>query len=116
MRTFPAPLSVTFPPPSMTTGPVLLKTFAVAVRVIVAGAAPQLNVITPPFATAATNASEVQLSGVPVPMTVFGFAMLSACASGGTTHLPFGLPAAGPVSGLVGGGEGAAGSPLLLVL
>src|SRR5687768_12884223 len=103
MRTFPPPLKVTFPPPSITTGPVLLKTFAVVERTIVAGAVPQLNVMTPPFATAATKASAVQLSGVPVPTTVLGFAMLSACASAGTGYFPFGFPGGGPSSGFVGG-------------
>jgi hypothetical protein len=29
--------------------------------------------------------------------------MLSACASAGTAHLPFGFPATGPSSGFVGG-------------
>jgi hypothetical protein len=33
------------------------------------GEAPQLNVMTPPAATAATTASLVQLAGVPLPMT-----------------------------------------------
>src|SRR4051812_33042006 len=103
MRAFPPPLSVTLLPPSMTTGPVLLKTFAVVVSVIVAGAAPQSKVMTPPFATAATNASAVQLAGVPVPTTVRGLVMLSACASAGTGHMPLGLPAGGSVS-LAGGG------------
>src|SRR5262245_14864739 len=59
--------------------------------------------MTPPFATAATNASAVQLAGSPLPTTVRGFEMSSACASAGTTHLPSGLPAAGPSSGFVGG-------------
>lgn len=74
-----------------------------------AGAGPQLNVMTPPAATAAMNASLVQLAGVPVPTTVRGLATLSGCASAGTAQLPFGLPAAGPVSGFVGG------SPLLVL-
>src|SRR6185369_4243127 len=87
--------SVTLPPPSMTIGPVLLNTFAVSVSVRVIGAVPQLNVITPPLATAATKAAAVQLSGAPLPITVRGVAMLSACASAGIGHLPFGLPAAG---------------------
>jgi hypothetical protein len=78
-------------------------TFAVAVSVIVFGEGPQSKVTTPPLATAATNASDVQLSGVPVPTTVVGFATLSAAASAGTAHFPVGLPAAGPSSGLVGG-------------
>jgi len=56
-------------------------------------------VITPPFATAATNAAEVQLSGVPVPTTVVGLELSSAWASAGTGHFPAGLPAGGPSSG-----------------
>src|SRR5262249_55010356 len=103
MRLFPPPLSVILPPPSITIGPLLLKIFAVAVRTMVVGREPQSKVMTPPAATAATNAPEVQLAGVPVPPTVLGLAMLSACASAGTTQVPFGLPAGGPSSGLVGG-------------
>jgi hypothetical protein len=45
---------------------------AVAFIVIVTGFEPQLNVITPPLATALTTAAEVQLEGVPLPMTRFG--------------------------------------------
>ena len=37
--------------------------------VIVTGAGPHLKVITPPAATAFTTAADVQLAGVPVPMT-----------------------------------------------
>jgi hypothetical protein len=87
----------------MTTGPVSLKTLAVAASVMVVGTAPQSNVMTPPLATAAMNASEVQLAGVPVPITVRGLAMLSAWASAGTAHLPAGFPAGGSVSGPVVG-------------
>jgi hypothetical protein len=39
---------------------------------IVTGAAPQLNVTTPPAATAATTAAEVQPAGLPVPTTRSG--------------------------------------------
>jgi hypothetical protein len=70
---------------------------------MVVGSGPHLKVITPPFATAATNASPVQLAGEPVPITVVGFDTSSACASGGTTALPSGFPAGGPSCGFVGG-------------
>jgi hypothetical protein len=57
MRTFPPPESATLPPPSITIfGPLSLKIFAVWVRVMVTGLAPQLKVMTPPLATASTNA------------------------------------------------------------
>ena len=39
---------------------------------MVTGSGPQSKVMTPPVATAATNASPVQLAGVPVPTTVVG--------------------------------------------
>jgi hypothetical protein len=38
----------------------------------------------PPSATALTTASEVQLAGVPVPTTRFGFDVFTACAASGT--------------------------------
>ena len=73
MRTLPPPLSVILLPPSMTSFvPLSLKTFAVAVSVMVVGFAPQSKVMMPPFATAATKASPVQLAAVPVPTTVVG--------------------------------------------
>src|SRR3954469_24331497 len=103
MRFFPPPLSVILPPPSMTTGPVSLNTFAVAATTIVAGAAPQSNVMAPPFATAATNASDVQLAAVPSPMTVFALVMLSACASAGTAPFSSAVSAGGPAAESVGG-------------
>jgi hypothetical protein len=65
IRILPLPESVTRPPPSMTTFGCLLTTFAVLVIVIVTGLAPHLNVITPPAATAATTAADVQLDAVP---------------------------------------------------
>src|SRR5204863_10207561 len=95
-------------PPSITMrGPVSLTIFAVSSSAIVTGSGPQSNVITPPAATAATNAVLVQLSGVPVPTTVRGDDTSSAAASAGTPHAPSGLPAAGPCSGSVIGSGGA---------
>jgi hypothetical protein len=86
MRILPPPLRVTLLPPSMTSfGAVLLNTFAVCVRTIVTGSGPQSKVITPPFATAATKASPVQLAAVPVPTTVVGFDTSSARPSAGTS-------------------------------
>jgi hypothetical protein len=91
MRVVPPPLSVTLLPPSMTSFvPLSLKTFAVEVRTIVTGSGPQSNVMIPPFATAATNASPVQPAGVPVPMTVVGDDTSSACPAGGTGAWPSG--------------------------
>src|SRR5260370_12578237 len=94
MRLVPPPLRVTLSPQSMTSfAPLSLKTFAVRVRTIVTGSGPQSNVMTPPLATAATNASPVQLAGVPVPITVAGDDTPSAWASGGA---PPGPPAQAP--------------------
>ena len=60
IRLTPSPLRVTLPPPSMTIlGPVLLNTLAVCFKTMVTGSGPQLKVMTPPWATAATNASLV---------------------------------------------------------
>jgi hypothetical protein len=61
---------------------------------MVTGWAPQLNLITPPFATALTTAADVQLAGVPVPTTRVGFDVSTARASAGTAARPVGLPAA----------------------
>src|SRR5262245_34070245 len=82
--------------------PLSLKTFAVDVRTIVTGSGPQSKVIMPPFATAATNASPVQLAGLPVPMTVVGDDTSSAWATGGMGAWPSGQPAGGPSCGFVG--------------
>src|SRR5688572_7490417 len=107
MRCSPPPDSVTLPPPSITmSGPVSLNTFAVRSSVMVTGSGPQSNVMVPPPATAATNASDVQLSGVPVPTIVVGTDVSTAPASAGTSHVPSGLPAGGPCSGSVAGGGG----------
>src|SRR5580704_10458208 len=102
MRTLLPPLRVTLLPPSMTMlGPLSLKIFAVSSRTMVTGSGPQSKVTTPPAATAATTAAEVQLAGVPSPTTVVGFETSSASASGGMGHVPAGLPAGGPSAGLV---------------
>lgn len=47
----------------------MLTTFAVRVMRMTTGRGPQLNVTTPPFATAATTRADVQLAGVPLPTT-----------------------------------------------
>src|SRR5262245_46967997 len=95
MRRTPAPLSVTRPPPSSTTSGLSLKTLAVAFIVMVTGFGPQLKPILPPCATAETTAAEVQLAGVPLPITWLGFATDSACAATGTAQWPSGLPVPG---------------------
>jgi hypothetical protein len=75
----------------------------VACIVIVTGRGPQEKVITPPAATAATTACEVQLAGVPSPMTWSGWLVLTGRPAGGTYAWPAGLPAAGSRTG---GGDG----------
>src|SRR5215471_18246083 len=105
IRRAPPPLSATIPPPSRTTRLLVLRTSAVASIVIVTGRGPQENVITPPAATAATTACEVQLAGVPLPMTWSGWLVLTGCPAGGTSAWPAGLPAAGSRTG-DGDGEG----------
>src|SRR5215472_13203202 len=67
---------------------------------MVAGALPQLNVITPAVATADCSALNVQLAAVPVPTIVAGLAMLAGCPRAGTPalHEPLGLPACRPPS------------------
>src|SRR5919107_1732337 len=94
MRTAPPPSSVILRPPSMTVF-LVEGTFNVAVTGMVTGFAPQLNVMMPPAVTAACRALNVQLAAVPVPTTVVGFEVLTACAFVGTpaAHEPFGLPA-----------------------
>ena len=91
MRRWSAPLSVTLPPPSSTTTRDVLTTLAVSVITIVCGSAPQLNVMTPPRATASTTAREVQLAGVPLPITRSGCEVSTSRASGGSAT-PFGFP------------------------
>jgi hypothetical protein len=81
---------------------------AVSFIVIVTGVDPQEKVITPPAATAATTASEVQLAGVPSPITRAGREVSSARPSAGTGARPLRLPGGG--SG--GDGTAACGSGL----
>jgi hypothetical protein len=59
---------------------------------ITTGSGPHANVMTPPLATAATTAAEVQLSAVPLPTTVVGCEVSTACAAAGTAAWPSGLP------------------------
>ncbi len=90
------PDNVTLPPPSMTSFLVLLRTLSVCESVIVSGSGPQLKVITPPAVTAVTTAAEVQLAGVPVPITRSGALTSSTPHPVGTVAVPFGLPGVKP--------------------
>src|SRR3954447_14161829 len=93
MRRRPAPLSVTLPPPSSTMrGPFAFLIFAVAAIVMVTGAGPQENLMMPPAATADTTALDVQLPGVPLPITRVGWEVSTARAAAGTAAWPLGLP------------------------
>jgi hypothetical protein len=65
---------------------------AVAFIVMATGAGPQEKVMTPPAATAATTAAEVQLAAVPLPTTRVGCEVSTAFASAGTVAWPLGLP------------------------
>src|SRR5437763_3046511 len=116
IRCRPPPDSVTRPPPSSTTsGPFALRTFAVADIDIVTGAGPHANVMMPPAATATTTATDVQLSGVPVPTTRVGWDVSTARASAGTVAAPAGLPGGAAVVGPGTDGAGvtaAAADPL----
>jgi hypothetical protein len=62
----------------------VFTTLAVPVIVIVTGLGPQLKVMMPPLATALTTAADVQLAGLPVPMTWWGPLVLAARPAGGT--------------------------------
>src|SRR5215213_6507235 len=68
----------------MTTRRLVFTTFAVRRIVITTGSDPQANVITPPFATARTTFFEVQLAGVPLPITRSGWLVSTARAAFGT--------------------------------
>jgi hypothetical protein len=81
----------------------VLRTFAVAVIVIVTGTGPQSNVMMPPAATALTTAAEVQLAAVPLPILRVGLLVSTGRAVDGTAACPFGLPGLGRVFGLAGG-------------
>jgi hypothetical protein len=71
----------------------------VASMVMVTGRGPQEKVITPPAATAATTAFDVQLAAVPSPMTRVGWEVSTGRPAGGTYAWPAGLPAAGSRTG-----------------
>jgi hypothetical protein len=73
----------------------VFTTFAVAAMVITTGAGPQEKVITPPFATAATTAADVQLAGVPLPITRVGWEVSTAAAAAGIAAWPLGFPGIG---------------------
>jgi hypothetical protein len=88
----PPPLRVTSPPPSSTTSGLVLRTLAVAVMVMVTGAEPQRNPITPPWATACTTADDVQLAAVPLPTQRVGV-VPTAAAPAGTAARPPDQPA-----------------------
>src|SRR5580692_2292623 len=90
MRTLPPPSMVTRLPPSMTVSRVVGSSM-VAVTVMVAGAAPQSKVTTPPLVSAADSRASVQDAAVPVPTTVAGWLTSAAwigavqTAAGGVT-------------------------------
>src|SRR5438874_10287530 len=73
MRTAPAPSSVTVLTPSITVSR-SVGSEIVAVMVMVAGAAPQLNVTIPPAASAVASAAAVHESAAPSPTTCVGVA------------------------------------------
>ncbi len=71
-----------------------LRRVRVVVMAMVAGAGPQLKVMTPPSPTAVRSAASVQLEGVPVPTTDLGVE---------TSARPMGaaqMPVPGPVPGV----------------
>jgi hypothetical protein len=59
------------------------------------GLGPQSKVMIPPRATAATTAAEVQLAGLPSPMTRVGCELSTAWAADGIAAWPSGFPGAG---------------------
>src|SRR5215470_15220647 len=99
IRRWPPPLSVTRPPPSSTTRCLVLGTRAVAVITIVTGLLPQSNLMIPPLKTVRTTAADVQLAGLPSPITWFGWLVLTALPAGGTGKCPCGLPKPVPAPG-----------------
>ncbi|MGO8877616.1 MAG: hypothetical protein ACLQNG_17870 [Acidimicrobiales bacterium] len=66
-----------------------------AVIKIVTGFLPQLKVMIPPALTAASTAADVQLAGLPWPITWLGWLVLTALPAGGTGKCPSGLPKSG---------------------
>src|ERR1700760_578153 len=88
MRRGPPPLGVALPCPPRTNPALVLRALGVACMVIVTGSGPQENVITPPDATAATTACDVQLAGVPFPITWSGWVVLTGWPAAGTAAMP----------------------------
>src|ERR1700722_14757371 len=84
MRWWPWPLSVTSPPPSITTWGLVFMTLAVARILIVTGRRPQRKRIIPPERTAARTADEVQLAAVPCPTTWSAWDVSTARPAAGT--------------------------------
>jgi len=84
IRRLPPPLRLIKPPPSSTTERRVLITRTVVVITIVTGLGPQLKVIMPPAATSRTTAADVQLAGLPLPITWSGCLVLTARPAGGT--------------------------------
>jgi hypothetical protein len=70
--------------------------------VITTGFGPQEKVMTPPAATAATTAADVQLAAVPSPTVRVGREVSTARAAAGTAACPPGFPYRGA---LCGGGD-----------
>jgi hypothetical protein len=80
---------------------------------MVTGAGPQAKVMTPPAATAATTAAEVQLAAVPVPTTLVGWEVSAGRASAGIAAWPLLLPAtAGDAPGFDDPGDRDAAAPI----
>ena len=70
-------------------------TLAVEVITIVTGLGPQLNVMMPPAATSRTTAADVQLAGVPSPITWFGMRGVDRAAGGRHVEVPVGVAEVG---------------------
>jgi hypothetical protein len=71
--------------------------------VITTGRGPQEKVMTPPAATAATTAAEVQLAAVPLPMVRAGCEASAARPAAGTAAWPCGFPAVNATPAAFGG-------------
>jgi hypothetical protein len=109
MRTAPPPSIVILPPPSMTVS-LPVGSSIVLVTVMVAGAAPQSNVTTPPAVSADESSASVHDEAVPVPTTVVGW--LESAAPMGAVHTALGggtLPAS-----TLGGGSPTASATIPL--
>src|SRR5258708_28176483 len=75
IRRMPTQLSVTFPPPSITTLELVLRTSAVARMTMVTGEGPQRKVTTPPLATASRRLCAAKR----VATSVYNDSFLLAC-------------------------------------